>query len=188
MLQNLDYTGCKVILYDSSGVHLGSNVIKEYLRSSGQVSLLQSFPASLREKMECKLLILCSPIPHEYSGRVMREGFETLIGLYRGREKAWRAAERHAVDMPAVVDSLFVDGGGHEFHTPLNIKLVDMSGGGLRFSAPGYSFLVGNVIRVRFNPSGDERLLMLKVLNSSEKDTGETEYGCSFVLDGKVGA
>ena len=64
-----DYLGNTVLIYDSDGNHLSSSVINEHDRVAKQIQL-ESMPYELTVNDECRLLILASPTPVEFNGKV----------------------------------------------------------------------------------------------------------------------
>jgi len=175
-----DLTGFSVLIYDTNGNHLGSTVIASHDRKAQWIQVKRT-PSELRANDNCKLLVLSSPSPCEYQGKVKREGKEFYIAIFQGQEKESRGATRYKVNTPAVIDSLIYDKQPYPLHTPVTVELMNISTSGVRFRAPFYSFTEGNTFQMHFVISGSQKMLIAIAVNHTDKEPALSEYGCRFL-------
>jgi len=81
-----DYTGNTVLIYNKEGIHLASTVIDEHDKVAKQIHI-SDFPDGLNVNDECKILILSSPRPCEFNGKIRKIGKDPYIGLFQGQLK-----------------------------------------------------------------------------------------------------
>ena len=176
-----DYTDCSILIYDAAGNHLCNTVITHYDKNSLRIEV-QSLPPNLTVNDFCRVLILSAPTPCEYHGRVNKEGARKSIAMFQGHEKESRAAARFNVTSSAMIENLIFDGHAYPLHTPLEIKLINISQSGVRFKAPNYSLSINDRFQMRMKISGNDKLLIAKVVNHNEYDSHITAYGCQFLV------
>jgi len=166
-----------------SGSHLSSTEITSYDKNLLRIEV-ELIPPALKVGESCKLLILTSPTPCEYHGRVAREGTRNLIGMFKGQEREQRGAERYSLKLPALIEELICDMRAYTMHTPLEVELVNISKSGVRFTAPFYSLTDGDRFRMRLRISDKDKQLIAEVTNHFDKDSEVSEYGCRFITGG----
>lgn len=176
-----DFSGCSIMLYDLSGNHLFDTVVTSYDKITLRVEL-QTTPDTLNPGTVCKLLILSAPTPYEFLGRVVKEGAQKYIAMYKGQEKENRGAERFKVSYPAIIENLICDGQAYPLHTPLKVLLVNISKSGVRLRTQFYALSVGDRFQLRMKISGSEKLLIADVTNHMDKEPDLSEYGCRFLV------
>jgi len=176
-----DYTGCTVFIYGTGGDHLGSTLVSSYDKKQLRIEVLE-LPEVLVAGAGCKLLIMSSPAPCEYLGRVVREGAKSLIAMYQGQEKENRKSVRYKINTTALIENLVCDLKAFPLLKPLEIKLINISKSGVRFSAPVYALIDGNRFQMRMKISDSEKVLIAEVIHHTNIGHEITEYGCRFLI------
>jgi len=176
-----DYTGCAILIYGADGEHLLDTVVTDYDKSVLRIEVEEP-PPSLKTGDGCKLLIMTSPSPCEYMGRVSKEGKRFYIALYHGQEAEKRGAERYPVNFPAQIENLVCDGKAHPLQKPLEIELINISKSGIRFRAPNNSLNDGDRFQMRMKIGEGEKLLIADAVHHVDKDADSSEYGCKFLV------
>jgi len=176
-----DYTGCSVLIYDMQGNNLIDTRVTYYDKQSLRIMVKES-PPYLKVGDTCKLLILSSPCPCEFMGRIKKETQTNYIALYQGKEKEERGATRYKVSYPAVIENLVYDGKAYPLHKSLEVALINVSKSGTRFRAPCSALLDCDRFQMRMKIGGDDKLLIADVVNHTDKDDGTSEYGCKFLV------
>jgi hypothetical protein len=175
-----DFTDCTVFIYDAYGHHLIDTVVKDHDRRTQQIQVA-IMPEKLKVNSDCKLLILSSPTPCEYLGKVKKEGGNLFIAMYQGQEKESRGSARYAVRTPALVNALIFDGQMHPLLSPLKVVLINISTSGMRFRAPYYSFEVGDEFKMHLVISKKKKDITAHIINHVDKKGVHSDYGCRFV-------
>jgi hypothetical protein len=178
---SIDYIDHSVLIYDTNGVHLKTTVVTSYDKQAQRMQVRQ-MPPGLNVNDECKLLILSSPTPCEYLGRVRKEGASLYIAMFQGQEKENRGATRYAVDTPGLIDSLICDNQPYPLHSPVKVVLINVSTTGMRFRTPYYCLTVGDIINMHLVVSGSEKQLVAKIVNCVDKEPDSSDYGCRFLV------
>lgn len=176
-----NYTDCAVLIYDEAGNHLGDTTVANHDRIGVRVEV-QELPAALHVGSICKLLILSSPAPCEYEGRIVSEGARRYIAMYHGKEKENRTTTRYKVSTPAIIENLVYNGRAYPLHTPIPVSLVDISKSGVRFQAPYHSFSDGDRFQMRMKISSNEKYLIADVVHHADNEALSSEYGCNFLV------
>ena len=130
-----DFTGCSVLIYDGAGNQLGSSTAVSYSRSSLRLEL-EKIPPSLGIGSVCRLLILTSPSPCEFQGRVNKDGSKKVIAMYFGQEKENRGSTRYKVNYKAMIENMVFNGRAYTLHTPVEVDIINISQSGVRFNTP----------------------------------------------------
>ena len=177
---NVDYTDHSILIYDMDGNHLVDTVVKEHDKADKQIRV-GSMPASLKANDDCKLLILTSPTPCEYQGKVKKVGGAFFIAMFQGQLKENRTATRYAVNTPALIDIFVVDGQQYKLLNPVKVVLKNISTSGVRFLAPFYTFNDRDKFRMHMTISGSKKQLIAEVMNHLDNEPISTDYGCRFV-------
>lgn len=176
-----DYTGCSILIHDEGGNHLCSTVVTSFDKSTLRIEVEET-PKNLINGAFCRLLILSSPAPYEYHGRVIKEGTRIAIAMYKGQEKENRGAARYEVNLTARIEHLICDGRAYPLHTPLEVRVLNISKSGVRFRTPFYALSDGDRFNMRMKISDNEKLLIASVTNHSDHESKTSEYGCSFLI------
>jgi len=175
-----DFTNHTVLIYNLSGTHLGSTIIREHDKGAQQIQV-NIMPEELNLNDDCKLLILSSPIPCEFQGKVKRVGGNHFIAMFQGQEKENRGSARYIVSTPAQIDNLIVDGKVHPLQTPVKVVLINISTSGVRFRAPYYSFEIGDEFQMNFIISNSRKLITAAIVNFVDNVDSTSDYGCRFI-------
>ena len=175
-----DFTDCTVFIYDIDGTHLANTVVKTHDKGAQQIQV-GFMPFELGINDNCKLLILSSPTPCEYQGKVKRVGGNQFIAMFQGQEKESRSSSRYPVNTPALIDALIVDGEPHVVQTPIEVTLINISTSGVRFRAPFYSFEDGDSFQMHMVISNNKKRIIAKVVNHLDNEPDHSDYGCLFL-------
>ena len=175
-----DYTGNTVLIYDTYGNHLASTTVKEHDRDAKQIRI-NSIPDGLSVNDECKLFILSSPAPCEFSGKVKKIGGNPFIGMFQGQEKENRGATRYPVTTPALITVQYINGKPYPLQTPLTVTLKNISTSGVRFTAPYYSLDVNDEFEMHLIINNARKKITAKVVNNLDGSKETTDYGCIFL-------
>jgi len=178
-----DFTDQTVLIYDTAGNHIGSSTINNHDRGSQQIQV-NVMPDNLKINDNCKLLILSSPIPCEYSGIVKRTGGNLYIAMFKGQERESRGSVRYPVNTPAIIDALIIDNKYHPIQTPVRVSLINISTTGVRFRAPFYSFDKDDIFQMHLTISNSNKRVTAKVINFNDNEPESSDYGCSFIQIG----
>jgi len=175
-----DFTDYSVLIYDNDGNHLSSTVVREHDKGARQIQV-NIMPDELKVNDDCKLLILSSPTPCEFSGKVKKVGGSLFIAMFQGQEKESRGSARYPVRTPAVIDALMIDNALHPLQTPLKVVVINISTTGIRFRAPYYSFEQGDDFQMHLVISNSTKKIIAKVVNVVDNKTDSSDYGCRFL-------
>ena len=175
-----DFTGCSVLIYDTNGNHLSSTVIREHERKEQQIKV-NLIPAQLKANDNCKVFIMSSPSPCEFSGKLIKEGGKLIIAMFQGQEKENRAATRYTVNTPANIEALIIEEQAYSLQTPVEVTLINISTSGVRFRAPYYSLIEKDIFRMNLVISNSQKTITAEVINNADKGTETSDYGCRFV-------
>jgi len=175
-----DFSGCTVLIYDTNGNHLDSTVIKTHERKEQHI-IVNRIPGELAVNDHCKLVILSSPAPCEFSGKIQKSGGSFFIAIYQGQEKESRNATRYPVKASALIDALVVDDRAYALQTPVKVDLINISTSGMRFRAPYYTLLKGDIIKMHLVISNTRKMITAEVNNNMDHLTEVSDYGCRFL-------
>jgi len=174
-----DFTDCTVFIYNNNGVHLISTTITNHERASKQIQV-SVMPEGLKVNDDCMLLILSTPTPCEYHGKVKKVGGNQYFAMFQGQEKESRTSKRYPVNTHAQIDALIVDDRPYSLQTPLEVVLINISTTGVRFRAPFYSLEKGDHFHMHFTISNNKKQLTAQVVNFTDNKTESSDYGCRF--------
>ena len=169
------------MIYDEKGNHLDSTIVTDFDMDMMWIDV-QEIPPVLRNGKRCRLLILSSPSPYGYQGKVIKVGSRKTIAIYYGHEKENRGLVRHKISLSALVENLIYTNRAYVLHTPLEVELINISQGGVRFRAPQNALSDGDRFQMRMKISVSDKLIIADVVNHTDGSTGMSEYGCSFVI------
>jgi len=175
-----DFTNQTALVYDTEGNHLISTYVISHDREARQV-VLDSMPKEINPNDNCKLIILTSPTPCEFTGKVKKLGGSTYVALFQGHEKESRDTPRYPVSNPALVTAFIEDGQVYHIQTPIKISLINISTTGIRFRAPYYSFEVNDEFQMDLYIGNNQKKVTAKVVNNID-GTDSTDYGCRFLM------
>ena len=176
-----DFTGQTALIYDTNGTHLTSTFVTSHDREARHV-YLDEIPIRLKFNDNCRLLILTSPTPCEFMGRIKKSGGNLYIALFQGHEKEDREAPRYPVNSPALITAILENGEPHRVQSPIKVTLINISTAGIRFHAPTYSFDVGDEFQMDLFIGNNQKKITARLINSIDKKGNSSEYGCVFLL------
>jgi len=176
-----DFTDHTVLVYDTYGNYLNSSVVTSHDREARQVEL-EKLPEELNANENCKLIILSSPTPCEFQGKVKKLGAGFYIALFQGQERESREAPRYPVATPALITAHIIDDQVYGIQTPIKVKLINISTTGIRFSAPYYSFDHGDLFQMDLFIGKTQKKVTAKVVNNVDNNDDTSDYGCRFLL------
>jgi len=175
-----DFTDYTVFIYDANGNHLINTIVTSHDRAAQQLQV-SMMPEELKINDDCRLLILSSPIPCEYKGKVKKIGGSQFIAMFLGQEKESRGSARYPVSTPALIDTLIVNEQPYPLQTPIKVILLNISTNGVRFRAPYYSFQDGDIFQMHLVISNSQRKLTAIVVNHIDNEPTSSDYGCRFL-------
>jgi len=176
-----DFTDHTVLVYNTEGVHLVSTTVMTHDKEARQV-VLESMPNELKINENCRLIILTSPTPCEFQGKVKKLGAGIYIALFQGQEVEGRDAPRYPVSTPALITALIEDGQAHRIQTPVKVTLINISTTGVRFRAPYYSFDIGDMFQMDMFIGKNQKKVTARVVNNEDQSNDSSDYGCRFLL------
>ena len=176
-----NYLNCPVLLYDEDGNDISRSKIVEYDMNSKRV-ILETVPSCLKDGDTYRLLILTEPSPREYQGRFKRDIWGEYFALFRGQAREGRQAMRHKVNMLAFIENMIYDGKAYTLLKPLEIQLINISVGGMRFRAPLNALTSGDRFQTSVALKDEKKLLIAEVVNHRQANQTSAEYGCRFLI------
>lgn len=176
-----DYTGCPALIYDLDGNHLGNTIVTYYEKAALRIEI-REIPSTLSPGAACRVLILASPSPCEYQGRVIKEGQRFQIAMYMGQVKENRGTARYKINIAAMIENLIYDGRAYPLYSRLKVTILNISKSGVRLSGPKHSLMDGDRFQMRMNISGNDKLLIADVVNRIDLAGDASEYGCRFLI------
>ena len=178
---NSNHTDCAILIYDMDGNHLCSTIVTSHDKTAMRIEV-KEIPSQLSAGSACAMLVMTSPAPCEYQGRIVGEGNRKIIAMYRGRERENRGAARYKINSSAQIENLIYDGKAYRLHTPFSVELINISKSGVRFRSQNFALSDGDRFQMRMKMSDSEKLLIADVVNHSDKNAETTEYGCCFLV------
>jgi len=169
------------MIYDKTNTHSGSSVVTQHNKDTQKI-VVEEAPSSLKVGDSCRILILSSPKPCEYQGRMISENPKTIIVIHHGREREGRGAVRYSIKSPAFIENLICASRAYRLHSPLEVELINISKSGVRFRSQYYSLLDGDRFQMRMKINNIEKLLIADVVNHMDIDAETSEYGCRFLI------
>jgi hypothetical protein len=178
-----DFLSCNAFIYSEKGEFLTKINIREYDRNERYI-VVPDTPA-LYDVKRCEVLIIAAPAPYAYKGTIHTHNLEKVIKLYREEKKDNRSELRFKIDLTASIGSLIYARRTYPMHTPIEVELINISKGGIRFRSDPNSFYHGNVFNVYLKTGGKFKLLTAEVVNVREPAADfpfdHAEFGCRFV-------
>ena len=175
-----NFTDHSVFIYDANGNPLVNTIVTDHDRDSKQMQV-SDMPNELKVNDDCRLLVLASPTPYEFQGKVKKVGGNKYIAMFQGHEVENRGAARYTVNTSAVVNTFISDGQPYLLHTPVKVVLLNISTTGVRFRAPYYSFQKGDKFKMHMTINNNRKELTAEVVNLIDNEPHSSDYGCRFV-------
>jgi hypothetical protein len=147
---------------------------------------VQDWP-ELAKVSRCKLLILTSTTPYSYIGVASKRGIDREIRLFEEKEAENREEVRFKTNLSSNIESLVYDDKRHPLHTPVEVKIVNISKNGIRISAKDNTLINDARFQIKIKIGENDKLLTGRVMNVKNVPPDECEYGCRLVgKDGDV--
>ena len=178
-----DFTDNTVFIYDEDGNHLIDTIITNHDKHQQQIQV-SVMPMDLKVNDNCKLLVLSSPSPCEYHGKVKKFGGNQFIAMYQGQEKEDRGAARYPVTTPALITAKYVRSQLSGINPPLKVTMINISTSGVRFRAPYQSLEDKDRFQMYMVIANNKKQLISEVINHmdyADKNPKVSDYGCRFV-------
>jgi hypothetical protein len=169
-----------VLIYDIDNNHLITTVVTEHDKVNKWIQV-SDVPEGMKNNDDCKLLILSSPTPCEFLGKVKKVGRDVTIAMFRGQMKENRGSARYSITASAEIDALIIDGNPHTLQTPIKVELINISTSGVRFRAPYYSLEVGDLFLMHMVISNNKKEMTTEVINYVDNGQASSDYGCRFL-------
>jgi hypothetical protein len=175
--------GCPVHIYDTANKLLLSSKITDHDRKNERIEVESTIPGAKKGE-ECRIYIATPPTPCEYKGRVFLLGYtSTTFALYGRKEKEIREHTRYPVKTTAVIESMVYAGKSYALHTPAEVLVLNISKGGVKVRAPYNAMVVGCKFEIRLKIGERYELLLAEVMNASDLEKTNTDYGCRLCAD-----
>jgi hypothetical protein len=176
-----EYSSCTVLVNDEKGHRVAETEILYHDELRNQIEVDDIPELEVSALYEC--LILASPTPHAYKGRIHRRGKRKVIALFEGKESENRRDTRYKTDLPANVIGVIRHGKTYSLDAPIPGRIKDISRRGLRLSASGGALNVGEKFRVSITSMSGKKILTAEVLYSLDVPPDYSEFGCLLVSD-----
>ena len=177
---NTEYVGCTALVYCNAGENLARTIVTDYDKAQNLITL-KSYPKELNIGDMCRLLVLTEPIPRECYGKVKSDVGNKVIALFKWEEKEKRGASRYKVNFSAFIEKMFYDNKPYELLRPVEINLMNISTGGMRFYTVPETVTNGDRFQIRIYLNTDVKVLVAQIVNHRETNPDQIEYGCRFV-------
>ena len=178
---NNDYTGCSVLIYDEAGNHVCDTEVTYYNKNTLLIEVEDSLK-TLDEHETCRLLILTSPSPCEYRGKINLIGKSKLIAMYDGKESEKREESRYIVRLPVLIENYICDDKIYPLHTPLAVEMINISRNGARLRMPKNTLSNGDRFRMSVAIKDKYKNVIAEVKNQTQNEADAYEYGCRFLV------
>jgi hypothetical protein len=180
MSMRKEYNNCTVLINDEKGRRIAETEILYHDELRNQIEVDDIPDLEVGALYEC--LILTSPTPHAYKGRIHKRPKTKVIALFEGKETENRRDTRYKTDLPANVVGVIRHGKTYTLDKPIVGKVKDISRRGLRYASSSNAINVGERIRVSITSGGGEKNLSAEVLYSLDVPPDNSEYGCLLVI------
>ena len=177
------YGGCTALIFDEDGNELGESFVNSIHNNNMHINL-EKLPKALKIGSVCKLLILTSPQPCEFNGKVVIGGKANIVAIFQGRERSKRNDVRYRTNTVAQIDCLISEGKEYPLLEPIDVTVKNISRKGVRLSAPHNTLMQGNIIKLILSLTNTIEFLMVEVINLTKLSATKSEYGCRFLTSG----
>ncbi len=191
----INLKGCAVQIYDKLDYLVMESTVSSHDTRLSEIELgeFALYPdltsleeaTGLKDGATYRVRIMCLPVPYEYVGNAILKGGYRVIVLYRGEISENRHNPRYKVDAPASIVSLVYENKAYVMLAPLEVRIVNVSQSGVRFSAKHNTMSLGDSFEMILPIGGKKQSLLAKVMNCVDVDPETTEYGCSFLSKGR---
>lgn len=178
---NKDFSECNVIVYDNEKKVLVNVEILEHIADENMIVV-----ENVKELVEgtlCSLLILATPTPYAYDGRIRTYNRRKIIALFNGEAKESRKDIRYMVDLPVHIVSLIHDGKPYPMHKEVSANLVNISRGGIRIRTAFNALSYDDRFQMRLNPEYTGKMLAAEVIHRFDEPPEYSEYNCRLLID-----
>ena len=177
---NPEYVGCTALVYDNAGEDIGRTFVTDYDKVANLITL-KKCPEELNIGDMCRLLILTEPVPQECHGKIKSDMGNKVIALFKYEEKEKRGASRYKVKFTAFIEKMIYNDKSYELHRPVEIDLMNISTGGMRFYAKPDTVTHGDRFQIRIYLNMEVKVLVAQIVNHIQTDPDRIEYGCRFI-------
>ena len=174
-----NFLNCTAIVYNDKGGLLANTKVVMHDVQNNLVEL-QGLPDFTGDK-RCTLLIFSTPSPFFYNGTMYMDGRSKLVKLYNEKKADKRKEPRFNIDLPAKIENLIYDGIKYPLHTPLDIRLVDISKNGMRFRSVFNALSKGDIFQMRMGNASSDIILIARIINRTDVTPENSEFRCFFM-------
>jgi len=173
---------CPVIIYNSGGNFLIKAVVVEYDPNEMLLEVSEELPG-IRQGERLLLLIIHSGGASEFSAtaRKVYNGRREM-SIFSERQREGRAALRHELNSPAVIQNVIVDNVRMALQQPLQVTVENLSSTGALLKSVMRYFAIGNTLEIEVNIGGQDAMLYGKVVREQLNRDNTVSYGCKFVF------
>lgn len=173
-----NFIGCAAYVYDTEGVLQTEVKIYDHDSEANIIKVSNSLVLSVN--MRCELLILSLPAPFSCSGVVRSTGSDTIITLFKGKERENRRNARYALSCNAKISEYICEGKAYRLHTPITVNLMNISTNGIRIRARYNTLSADDLFNLQLKMGEREKVLTAKVVNLKDNERESSEYGCAL--------
>lgn len=181
----IDYKGCKTVVRDvQSHQVIADTTILEYDKKTA-VATLDSSDFNTLDCTRITMLVLYEGVLYEFHGNIRRPAppGRVVIAMFKGRVKEDRTARRYAVNAPAMIESLIINGRQEPLPYPEPATIINISTGGMLLRVESMKIGAAASFRVRLMIDGTPTYLNNCAVRTHKKGPGYIEYGCAFLPD-----
>ncbi|MCL2566048.1 MAG: PilZ domain-containing protein [Defluviitaleaceae bacterium] len=180
-----DFSGCNAIIYDENDNLLVNVKIEAHHVQENSVTV-PDVP-ELTVGILCKLLILTSPTPYSYQGRIHRRTGRKVITLFKGDIAENRKdSQRYKTDIPAFIEALVVEGKTFYLRNKVEGRVLNISKGGLRLRTIYNAFNPGDRYQIHLKSSDLDLNMFAEVRGRSDTADGHSEFSCQFIVEDEI--
>jgi len=177
-----DFNGCNAIIYDENDIQLANVKILEHNANENSVTVPDV--TELASGILCKLLILASPAPYSYQGRIHRRGRRKVITLFKGSvEENRKDSQRYKTDIPAFIEALVLEDKAYYLRNKVEGRVLNISKGGLRLKTVHNAFNIGDKYQIHLESNDLDLTMFAEVRGRSDTSDGHSEFSCQFIIE-----
>jgi len=179
-MANKNFTNCNVVIFDDERNLLANERILNYDGREQFIEVPES-PGLIIGNL-CNVLILTTPSPYMYKGRIRKHINNIVITLFKENTVENRKDPRFKTDFPVIIEPLDGDDKGRHLHAPVEAKVINISSNGIRLHLVSKTALsIGNRVKVRFTTGEKYPVLIADVVNHTTSSADSFEYGCRLI-------
>lgn len=179
-----NFIGCNAIIYDENDILLANVIIEEHNLQENSVAV--SDVLELTVGILCKVLILTSPAPYSYLGRIHKRGRRKIITLFKGDvAEARKDSQRYKTDIPASIEGVVLEGKLYLMRNKVEGRALNISKGGLRLRTEYGSLNVGDRYQVHLQSNDLDISMFAEVRGKIDTSDGYFELSSQFIAEEK---